>query len=292
MKHLGRFIFGFFLIVFLLGTIFVFNVSSFASTEKLQENFKNLDLVTEVKKIKNSGNSSNQGELSKTINEIYDLAARLSIPSDFVDQIINSEAMKETLGIMAGSISDYVVNGISKPLLTEDEIDRIIDDNIDKWVIDSNVEMSETTKSRLVSGMKELVPTLISVMPTSEEIMESEYQEEVELIQLVFSNETKIILSVIDGILILLIVILGLKHNKWALNLGISFLITGFIAIIVSLFLPDMLITLLNQDAYSVAFMLLEFIAKPFIITGAVLLFISIILFIVYGVSLKNTSNV
>ncbi len=266
------------LICFLSVDIFIFCVSDFAKTENIQKNFASLDLAKEVNKIKNSG--GNSSFLSSKIDEMYELSARLSIPSSFVDRIISSSAFKEALGGMVGSITDYVINGVSNPLLTEDEIYKIIDDNIDAWTANEE-DMSDTTKRRLVNGMKEIVPSIVASMPTSVELAESNYKNEVNTIQFIFSGSVKAFAVCFTLLICLVLVLINLKNFNWTSVFGFAFFVTSLFILVLGLFLPDILAGFINtSDVSSFVGTVMNFLEKPFIYSSICLFVLSLILFV------------
>ena len=89
MNFLKSFIAGLFSLFFgilLIITVCVFSISSFANKDNIVNNMKQTDILTEVKKIRNSGSSEGQSGVTQVIDEMYSLASQFSVSEDVVDR--------------------------------------------------------------------------------------------------------------------------------------------------------------------------------------------------------------
>jgi Na+-transporting methylmalonyl-CoA/oxaloacetate decarboxylase gamma subunit len=114
MKGLKTFIAGILTIVLsflVISTVFIFCISSFASSKNIQKNLESVSILKDVKKVRNSGSVGSQSKITTAINDIYSLAGQYSISSSVVDKMLDSKATKEILGKSVGNITDYVING-------------------------------------------------------------------------------------------------------------------------------------------------------------------------------------
>ena len=283
-----RFLLGALLVVCLTLAVFVFNISSFSKTENMEKTIENTDLLTEVNKIRNSGKVGNQSALSSVIDDVYATAEEYGISDKLVDTVIDSKAMKEALGKAAGNVTDYVVNGVETPILTTDDLYKVAKDNIDDWIKESGIEVTDNQKDKILEGSKEFIPIVVDNLPTSAELA-TDYESEVDFVQTFFSNQVKVILVVISIILTILLIILGRKNMRWLANLGTSLLVGGLITLGLAFVLPD-LITMIpsSSDISFITGSITDYMFRPILISGGVMILLCILLFVFYNVCRKK----
>lgn len=283
-----RFLLGMFLVVCLTLAVFVFNISSFSKTENMEKTIENTDLLTEVNKIRNSGKVGNQSALSSVIDDVYATAEEYGISDKLVDTVIDSKAMKEALGKAAGNVTDYVVNGVETPILTTDDLYKVAEDNIDDWIKESGIEVTDNQKDKILEGSKEFIPIVVDNLPTSSELA-ADYESEVDAVQTVFSNQVKVILVVVSIILTIILIILGRKNMKWLANLGTFLLVSGLITLGLAFVLPD-LITMIpsSSDISFITGSITDYMFRPILISGGVMILLCILLFVFYNVCRKK----
>lgn len=283
-----RFLLGALLVVCLTLAVFVFNISSFSKTENMEKTIENTDLLTEVNKIRNSGKVGNQSALSSVIDDVYATAEEYGISDKLVDTVIDSKAMKEALGKAAGNVTDYVVNGVETPILTTDDLYKVAEDNIDDWIKESGIEVTDNQKDKILEGSKEFIPIVVDNLPTSSELA-ADYESEVDFVQTFFSNQVKVILVVVSIILTILLIILGRKNMRWLANLGTSLLVGGLITLGLAFVLPD-LITMIpsSSDISFITGSITDYMFRPILISGGVMILLCILLFAFYNVCRKK----
>lgn len=283
-----RFLLGALLVVCLTLAVFVFNISSFSKTENMEKTIENTDLLTEVNKIRNSGKVGNQSALSSVIDDVYATAEEYGISDKLVDTVIDSKAMKEALGKAAGNVTDYVVNGVETPILTTDDLYKVAEDNIDDWIKESGIEVTDNQRDKILEGSKEFIPIVVDNLPTSAELA-TDYESEVDFVQMFFSNQVKVILVVISIILTILLIILGRKNMRWLANLGTSLLVGGLITLGLAFVLPD-LITMIpsSSDISFITGSITDYMFRPILISGGVMILLCILLFVFYNVCRKK----
>ena len=283
-----RFLLGALLVVCLTLAVFVFNISSFSKTENMEKTIENTDLLTEVNKIRNSGKVGNQSALSSVIDDVYATAEEYGISDKLVDTVIDSKAMKEALGKAAGNVTDYVVNGVETPILTNEDLYKVAEDNIDDWIKESGIEVTDNQRDKILEGSKEFIPIVVDNLPTSAELA-TDYKSEVDAVQTVFSNQVKVILVVVSIILTILLIILGRKNMRWLANLGTSLLVGGLITLGLAFVLPD-LITMIpsSSDISFITGSITDYMFRPILISGGVMILLCILLFVFYNVCRKK----
>lgn len=287
-----RSVLSIFLIFSLILTIFIFNISSFSRTDNMEKTLKKSDLLTEVKKIKNSGKVGNQSSMTAVINDVYATAEEYGIDSKLVDTVIDSDAMKEALGYAAGNVTDYVINGKETPILTKDDLYNVAENNIDDWIKQSGISVTDNQKKKILEGSKEFIPIVVRNLPSSSDIA-SGYKSQVEVVQFLFSNTVKVGLVIIDVLLILLIIILGRKQFKWLFDFGMVFGICGIALSVLAIILPDLILMVPNSaDISLITTTFTDYLFKPVLIIGFVFIILSILLFIIYKTILNKKLRV
>ena len=292
MKFLKSFISGLFSLVFgilLVITVCVFSVSSFATKENIVSKMKETDILTEVKKIRNSGSSEGNSKLAQVIDEMYSLASQFSVDEEVVDGIIDSDITKEIIGDAAGNLTDYIINGADTKALSEDDIYNLIDDNLDDILDENDIKIDKGQKEKFLREVKKQLPDIVEVIPTSKELMNNSYADNIKIFQTVFGTNTKIVLCVSLAISALIVIILKRKEFEWCSNIGVSMLISGLVIIGISLLLPSFALEYLGEaELLGLTTKLTDFLTKPILYSGVVILLISFILFIIYKVAEKR----
>lgn len=271
--------------IFIVLNICVFCVSDFAVKDNIVESIKKMDISKEVNKIRNSGNGS--GKLSGAINDMYLLASQFSVSEKVVDQIIDSNATKEIIGKATGNLTDYVVNGKDTKIISADDAYDIISDNLDEWLEDSGVSITDSQKEKFLREVEKQLPDIAEFIPSSEDLLGTEYEDKIKLIQKIFSKQTKIICIV--GLIVSGIMVIILKGKYFTLNLGIASLISGLVTVGLSFVLPELIVSMMNEaDLSLIASSISNELAKSLLYFGFIPIIVSIILLIIYKITKKK----
>lgn len=288
MRFLKSFVAGLFTLVFgvlVVVTICVFSVSSFATKENIVNKMKETDILTEVKKIRNSGSAEGSSGVAQVVDEMYSLASQFSVSEEVVDGIIDSNITKEIIGDAVGNLTDYIVNGKDTKALSEDDIYNLINDNLDEVLEENNLSIDEGQKEKFLREVKKQLPDIVEVIPTSSDIMESSYSAEIKQLQTIFSTNTKIILCVCIAISGLIVIVLKRKEFEWCANLGVALLIAGLVTIGISLVMPELMADVIGGDDLSMfTTSLTDYLTKPILYSGVGTLVLAVLLFIFYKV--------
>lgn len=289
MMKLIRFILGFILVFCLTLLVFVFNISNFSKTDNMEKTIEKTDILTEVKKIRNSGKVGNQSALSSVIDDVYATAEEYGISDKLVDTVIDSKAMKEALGKAAGNVTDYVVNGVSTPILTDDDLYKVAEDNIDEWIKQSGIEVTDNQRDKILEGSKEFIPIVVQNLPTSSDIAK-DYKTEVSAVQTLFGTPVKVGLVCVSILVMVLLIVLGRKDKKWMINLSLVLLFSGLILLIMAFILPDiMMMVPLSSDISFITGSITDYMFKPIIISAIVMIGLCILLGIIYNFLRKKS---
>ena len=288
MRFLKSFVAGLFTLVFgvlVVITICIFSVSNFATKENIVNEMKKADILTEVKKIRNSGSAEGNSGFAQVVDEMYSLALQFSVSEEVVDGIIDSNITKEIIGDAVGNLTDYIVNGKDTKALSEDDIYNLINDNLDEVLEENNLSIDEGQKEKFLREVKKQLPDIVEVIPTSSDIMESSYSAEIKQLQTIFSTNTKIILCVCIFISGLIVIVLKRKEFEWCVNLGVALLIAGLVTIGISLVMPELMADVIGgADLSMFTTSLTDYLTKPILYSGVGVLVLAIILFIFYKV--------
>ena len=281
MAGLFSLIFG----ILVICTVYVFSISSFATKDNIVKSMEKTDLLTSVKKIRNSGSGAGNNGVAQVVDEMYSLASQFSVSSDVVDSIIDSKITKQIIGDAVGNLTDYVVNGKETKVFSEDDIYELITDNLDDILKAANVSLDDGQKEKFLREIKKQLPDIVEVVPTSESLVNSEHNFEINLIQELFSTKTKVILCVCLVISVVIVIILKRKDFEWCANLGVALLISGLVILGIGLLVPEFLVDMIGTTDISLfASSIVDSLAKPIMYSGVGVLVLAILLFIFYKV--------
>ena len=281
MAGLFSLIFG----ILVICTVYVFSISSFATKDNIVKSMEKTDLLTSVKKIRNSGSGAGNNGVAQVVDEMYSLASQFSVSSDVVDSIIDSKITKQIIGDAVGNLTDYVVNGKETRVFSEDDIYELITDNLDDILKAANVSLDDGQKEKFLREIKKQLPDIVEVVPTSESLVNSEHNFEINLIQELFSTKTKVILCVCLVISVVIVIILKRKDFEWCANLGVALLISGLVILGIGLLVPEFLVDMIGTTDISLfASSIVDSLAKPIMYSGVGVLVLAILLFIFYKV--------
>ena len=290
LKSFGAGLFSLLFGVILVATVCVFNISAFATKDNIVKSMENTDLLTNVKKIRNSGSSEGNNGVSQIIDEMYSLASQFSVSEEVVDSIIDSKITKQIIGDAVGNVTDYVVNGKETKAFSEDDVYNLINDNLDEILESSNVSIDDGQKEKFLREVKKQLPDIVEVIPTSESLANSGHNFEINMVQEFFSTEVKVILCV--GLVIggVIVIVLKRKNFEWCADLGVTSLITGLVIMGISLLVPSVVVDMIGTTDLSLfASSITDILTKPILYSGIGVLAFAIILLIFYKVMEKRS---
>ena len=291
-KSFLTFLFSVLLICFLLFLSLIINISSFFKIDSMENAVKNIDFIHEIEKIQNSSATSEEkSEIADIINMAYEEADRHGISSDLVDEIFDSTEVKVFLGRIIGSTTDSLINNTDNKKITSDDFNKLLDDNIDEWIKNSNVSISDSKKEVLLIRMKSVGAGIIDNLPDSSFIYDKAGANKIKMIQFLFSNVIKIGLVVLCLVCMFLLVLLN-RYNS-VLYIGISLMVTGVLLVGISLLLTDILTNLLAN--YNLSFIISAFkgsLSIFVLLTGIVEFVIGLILLIIRNMQIKKENLV
>lgn len=271
----------------------IINISHFFKVDSMEKTIKNINISHEINKIQNSSATSEEkSEIADIINSAYEEAENHGISGELVDTIFDSNEVKQFLGKIVGTTTDNIINNNKEKSVTSEDFNQLIDDNIDKWIKESNIDISDSKKEVLVIRMKSVGKGIVENLPISENIVENIDQDYLNIIQFIFSFKVKLILISISLISLVSLILLNRKKSTWLLYSGFSTLLTSIGLISISIIIFDIITYILK--GYNLSFMISAFsntLSKNVMITGFIFLIISLILFTIYYLKHKKTNQ-
>ena len=269
------------------------NISNFFTKEQMENTVRNIDISHEISKIQNSSaTAESKAEIADIINSAYQEAENHGISSSLVDHIFNSKEIKTFLGQIIGTSTDYIINGSKIKNITSDEFNKLLDDNIDKWIKESNTEISDSKKEVLIIRMKSAAASVIDNLPKITNIENKVDSNVLTEIRFLFSEKVKIILLSITIINLLLLIIIKYNKGLWLVYSSLGIFLSAVAITSLSFLIGDMIIFALKD--YNISFLISAFkdtLSRNIMITGIIELLISLILFIIYIIHRKRVNQ-
>ena len=109
--------------ILIVALVFLYSVKSLVNRENLSNYIENAEVLNmDINVI------FNLEESGITLKEkIYQLGLESNIPEDVLDDIISSDEINIIFGDFFSNTIDYLVNGLNKPQLSEDSINKLIE---------------------------------------------------------------------------------------------------------------------------------------------------------------------
>lgn len=273
----------------LLGGIVLYNIEHNVSKEVIIKTTKEIGGVELIKEL---GGSNSSYARNGIMDDIYTEASNIGISRDTVDCFLNSETVKEMIGTIIGNVLESVVIGDEGQLLTVEQLNQVID-KAEIEIKENNLNISEEEVEKLVTELKKYSNDMVEVLPTTEELAEIDEQTEIRTIQYLFSPEVKLFLGLSTLVCIILLVLLKYQEKRFLKYIAIPFLILsiflffGAVVLFIGkcLFLTEESVGIIINVAFSN-------IIKSVLVSGIIILFISIICFVCYSLECKNRKNV
>ncbi len=270
--------------VVLFCLIMIILISNFFTVETMQKNFQNIDVVHEIKKIQNSTTAGTSAEVADLIDTAYTEAENHGIDKELVNTIFNDKETKNFLGLLVGTTTDYVINGKKEDIPTSEDFDKLLDDNIDRWIKESGISISDTKKEVLLIRMKSMSSGIIDNIPNYNTVKNTVNNNVLTTIKLIFSENIKIALSILTITLIIILYLINRKNKSTLKYIGNTLFITSVLMLIVSFSLEDVVAYVLS--GYNLTSLINSFVnlmMQKVIIIAIILFIIGLICRIIYS---------
>ncbi len=265
----------------LLFTILVFNISYFFNSENITKGIQKMDVAQALHEIENS----NKGGMTITevLDNAYIVAEYYGVSSRVIDEMVNDKDIKQFFGTTAGNVTDYIVNGKNNKALTSTEFNTILDKNIDTWIKNSKVQVTDSQKRTFLDTVKKESGQIINNLPTSKEIASKLGITKLNVLQKIFNKQTKTLLlfSLITSFI--LIMLLKIKNHRNIVYIGYATLIVGIITVGIGLLSSDLTAYILTKtDILLDVSLFSNMLMKQFVITGIICLVISFVFYVIH----------
>ncbi len=269
------------IVIALLLIVSVKNIFSFSTINSLVQKI-------EVKTLLNDIDDDNN-----VLDIVYSTAQKNNINNESVDKLLNSYDIKYL-------VSKYIYGGIyflttskEDKILTSNEFNNYVADNIDKVMTEAAVDDSE--KDIMLNELTNNSDTIIKSLPDVKTIVEQIDENTLYYIRLVLSSKTILILTLILVCLILLLMACRWSIYKWLNWFGIPMMCSSLICISVGLLpmfkieslvpgLPNYIINIIESSA--------SIISSKFIVNGIISFAIGLFLVLLNQIIKKRKSLV
>lgn len=269
------------IVIALLLIVSVKNIFSFSTINSLVQKI-------EVKTLLNDIDDDNN-----VLDIVYSTAQKNNINNESVDKLLNSYDIKYL-------VSKYIYGGIyflttskEDKILTSNEFNNYVADNIDKVMTEAAVDDSE--KDIMLNELTNNSDTIIKSLPDVKTIVEQIDENTLYYIRLVLSSKTILILTLILVCLILLLMAYRWSIYKWLNWFGIPMMCSSLICISVGLLpmfkieslvpgLPNYIINIIESSA--------SIISSKFIVNGIISFAIGLFLVLLNQIIKKRKSLV
>lgn len=247
--------------------------------DKIKQNMEQVDFVAVLKE-----EEIKQGVTTNKMEKIYEIASRVGLSTNVVDEVINSKATKELAGIYASNMSHYLFTGEERNI-TSHQLEQVISSSIDTMVDETGIPLSSQTKQGILTMVTNYSDEIVNIFPTTTKVATIIDEESMTMIRFLFSDQLK---SLGIGIIFVLCIIFMIVDHSWLR----IFFYHGIVTIIVSVlcyicyhnFTTSFLSTLLEDSVLirEVLIASLNTIQMGFMNFSKIFFMISIIHFIFY----------
>ncbi len=271
-----------FICIICLSSILVFQ--NMTTKENMKQIVKDTDFTTEIK------NRTETKQMNDIFNDIYVVADKYHIPEQFIDSVLNDSTTKDFLGTVAANVIDETLTGKEEKILTEEDLNQLLENNIDHFQEVSNIQLNEEQQQNFLNLAKEHSATIIEILPTTAELQSYLSPSMIDGIKQLNSN---ILLYTLIGIIIIssiLILLLKWKEKTWLLYFATPLFFSGVVLVMLAYASPTILSVLL-QSSNDLLYLFVDQLAihlKENLTTIGIILFISsILIYFIYFIQKK-----
>ena len=271
-----------FICIVILSGILVFQ--NLTTKENMKQIVKETDFTTDIK------NRTETKQMNDIFNDIYVVADKYHIPEQFIDSVLNDETTKDFLGTVAANVIDETLTGKEGKILTEEDLNQLLENNMDHFQEVSNIQLNEKQQQNFLNLAKEHSSTIIEILPTTTELQSYLSPSMINSIKLLNSNTLLYTLIAIIIISAILILILKWKEKTWLLYFATPLFFSGVVLVMLAYASPTILSILLqsnNDLLYLFVDQLAIHLKEHFITIGTIFFISSIVVYIIYFIQKK-----
>lgn len=275
-----------FICIVILSGILVFQ--NLTTKENMKQIVKETDFTTDIK------NRTETKQMNDIFNDIYVVADKYHIPEQFIDSVLNDETTKDFLGTVAANVIDETLTGKEGKILTEEDLNQLLENNMDHFQEVSNIQLNEEQQQNFLNLAKEHSSTIIEILPTTTELQSYLSPSMINSIKLLNSNTLLYTLIAIIIISAILILILKWKEKTWLLYFATPLFFSGVVLVMLAYASPTILSILLqsnNDLLYLFVDQLAIHLKEHFITIGTIFFISSIVVYTIYFIQKKLLSK-
>ena len=268
----------------LFGATFLFLIEKNVTKDKISMAIEDTDVIKLVEEV----NINNEDD-ENIMDIIYTKAEEFGVSSDIVNELLNSKTMKETVGIIAGSVTESMLTGEVKELITVDEWNQIVKGAVDEIADDVHIDISQDQKDELASLVQVETKDFIEKVPTTKLISSIKPKFSINpfaKIQFLFSTKAKALIAGSILFLDILLFLLKRKEKGWLLYIATPLIILSIILFLIGFSLPIMARIVDLEGA--IAMDIMRNVRSSTLISAAIGFILAIIGFVVYGIKPKK----
>ena len=176
-----------------------------------------------------------KGNYNELGNDIKDELVKNGLPSEVVDEFVNSKEISDFFSKYAGEFTDFIINDKEIKQPTAEDISKLINENVDSIVdelrnkkVEGYEELTDENVALFKSHVDEISKEIAKELPDIEEaINDSEAREAFKIVRFIFSNVVYMMILGIIAILLILIALLNLKRYGFLIWYGVIFIISS-----------------------------------------------------------------
>ena len=229
------------------------------------------------------------GNYNELGNDIKDELVKNGLPSEVVDEFVNSKEISDFFSKYAGEFADFIINDKEIEQPTAEDISKLINENIDSIVaelkekkVEGYEELTDENIELFKSHVDEVSKEIENNLPDIEEALEdSEAREAFKIIRFIFSNVVYMIIFGVIAIFLILIALLNLKKYGFLIWYGAIFIISSLPFVVICKFVRLVETEIDSKgviDIINHVFNKLNMYSFGFLITGIILIAIACIL--------------
>lgn len=279
-------IFSIFLFCALFGGVVLFNVEHNLSKKMIVKSVKEVDVVEVIEELKYT-----EGMNSTTIiDEVYEEADAMGVSKETVDQFLNSNAVKETIGNVIGTLTEGALTGKSQELITVEEWNDMLDQAVSEIKENENIALTEEQEEKFLEEVKSHSDDIIERLPTTEEFTNTVTSQELVDVQYIFGEQVKILGIGSIILFVILIFLLKYKDRTWLLYLATPLMVLGIMLLISGVGILPIILNVLEESEVGTTIIQIAVsnFKNSFVISGIVALIVSIMCFIFHKVPKKK----
>lgn len=272
------------LVVLELYLIGMISTERFVSKQAITKVTEQLNLVEVMSE---APVTTGDGKQQTVLDEVYEVAEKANLDPSQVDAVLNSTIVKELAATYMHDVANYALKGTDHQM-TGEEISAIVRDNID--VISKEAKLDAPTSQRIVTTVMQHQDEFAALLPAPSKVFQVVDTSELEGLQQLFDQHTKIKVVIAIIALTLLLMLVRFSFYRWLPWSSVANVIAGAVACLMSLGITPMIAAVLSEKNQVLLLKILDtyahVISQTFLICGLVLLVISFVEISIYS-SLK-----